>query len=71
MNTKKLKRCPFCNGSAEICEDVVSENGSRSVYRCWIACGDCLARTATMSGPKCKDAAFHAWNRRVGICDDY
>lgn len=49
---KKLKKCPFCGGEAEIAGDKIF----------WVICKECTAET------KCFDTreeAIEAWNRRA------
>lgn len=49
---EKLKKCPFCDGEAEII----------GVYQMWIRCCNCGAETDVYDS---KEELIEAWNGRV------
>lgn len=56
MNSKKLKKCPFCGGEAEILQ--------RGAMSTSIRCKDCGCRTGECAY---EDAAIFNWNKRVCV----
>ena len=64
---KELKRCPFCNGKAEI--DVHTSSSKLQMKSGFIRCLDCGSRgqvTYSLTGNNdFIDKAIEAWNRRA------
>ena len=60
-SNKRLKRCPFCGGEAELRQ--FYPFGARRIHTV-IRCKNCKAESGTW---KIKNTAVEHWNRRDGV----